>query len=642
MTPYELIPVAPVVAIVAGLTLAILVLTAQARGRAHDPEIRHGMGWLLVAQGALFCAASALLLRPWMSFSAAAFIVALGTVACFLCGYGGLSRGLGHRPRPVLLALAGLGSVGVIGALLALGVPLPLVLLASSALNGAIVTVLVLRLRQQAAAFGQAQVQLATLPFILILGLYLARLGAAMAGAGDFILTLLTLAMAFTLCFATLAWCFALLAFGMVRLTRSLRAERARAEEANRVKSQFLANMSHEIRTPLNGVLGMAQLLDDRLRDPAEREMLGVVRQCGEDLLAVLNDILDLSKVEAGRFDLDLAAMRPADLIDRIERLYRLRAGEKGIGFTVERGAGLDQVKLGDAGRIVQVLHNLLGNAIKFTAAGQVRLGAGWRDGGTEGILASPGAGWLELTVADTGIGMTAEQLQRVFEDFVQADGSITRRYGGTGLGLALSRRLIGLMGGTIRVESELGVGTRFVVRLPLADAPPGAVGTGPEPPEPVVPGSTGALVGLRLLLAEDNPVNRRVVEAMLAGTGAALTIAVDGRTAVAAALAEGPGFDLLLMDVSMPEVDGPTALRDIRAGLIAAGRPVPPAVALTAHAMTHQIAGFLGDGFAAHLAKPVRRADLLATIRRHAGPAGAIRAGPRAVPTETRAAAGR
>ena len=616
MTPFEIIPIGPVVAIGAVICGAILVIVVNARTRTFDPDVKAGLGLLLVAVCALFFGTLAMMLRPLISFTASALLVGAGSILCQVFGYAALLRGLGHQPRRWLLAALVIGPLAVVATLFLSGRPLWQVLAASSTMHTAIILGLIWHLHAASLALGRAQMMLATLPFGLILGVYATRLVVALGTNDEAMLVILTLALAFILCFATLTWCFALMSFGLVRLTRSLKAERLRAEEANRIKSEFLANMSHEIRTPLNGILGMAQMLEDRIRGPTEREMLAVVRQSGEDLLNVLNDILDLSKVEAGRFDLDPMPFRPSELIDRVERLYRLRAEGKGLALEVVRTPALDRVLMGDGGRIVQVLHNLMGNALKFTEQGRVQLLADWREGGGAGPTA--GAGWLELTVADTGIGMSPDQQERVFEDFVQADGSITRRYGGTGLGLSLSRRLIRLMGGTIRVESQLGVGTRFVVRLPLAPAA-GAPLPPSDPPDaapPVAPALP--LDGLRLLLAEDNATNRRVVEAMLAGTGARLVMVPDGRAAVAAVLAAEPGFDLLLMDVSMPELDGPGALHQIRQSLGAQGRAAPPALVLTANAMTHQIDDYLAQGFVAHLAKPVRRADLVAMIQHH------------------------
>ncbi len=435
----------------------------------------------------------------------------------------------------------------------------------------------------------------------------------------------------------------ALIAFRTAILNRRLHSERLRAEEASRLKSQFLANMSHEIRTPLNGVLGMAQALDTRLRKPDEREMVATIRDSGENLLGILNDILDLSRIEAGKLEIAPAPFRPADLIARAPRLHRLRAEEKGLSLHVTTGPGLEDWRLGDAQRIVQVLNNLLGNAVKFTERGTVRLDARI-DGPSEPEAAAGPCGKashppiLRLSVEDTGIGMTPEQCARIFDEFVQADAEITRRFGGTGLGMSIARHLVTLMGGTLRLRSTPGIGTQACVTLPLPAA---------QPPAEVAAGAPSRdrgpdIAGLRVLYAEDTRANQRVVQAFLRGSGVDLRLVDDGCEAVAAVVGGlAPGtpaqgghpssFDLLMFDVSMPGLDGPSALREIATRCAAEGLPMPPAIALTANVMAHQVAGYHAAGFCDHLPKPLRRDALLAMIaaRARRGPAGP---GPRAI----------
>ena len=409
-----------------------------------------------------------------------------------------------------------------------------------------------------------------------------------------------------------------------------LRGAALRAEAANRAKSQFLANMSHEIRTPLNGVLGMAQLLEDELEAPQHRRMLGTIRESGELLLGILNDILDMSKIEAGKMEIETVAFVPAELAARIEALHRHSAAERELALCFEMDAGARRPRLGDPGRLAQVLHNLVGNAVKFTEAGSVTVRI---EGAGEG---------LRLVVRDTGIGMTDEQLARIFEDFEQADGTVTRRFGGTGLGMSIVRRLVALMGGQVSVLSAPGQGTEVEVRLPLSEAAPaphgraaevacaagGDVGSGGGPGVVDAPGSAaapagegrGALrpvragpAGLRALAADDNATNRLILRAMLVSLGIEVTLVADGRAAVEA---WAPGrFDLLLLDISMPDLDGIGALAEIRAREAAAGTAPAPALAITANAMAHQVAEYLDAGFAAHVGKPFRREDLATAI---------------------------
>ena len=392
----------------------------------------------------------------------------------------------------------------------------------------------------------------------------------------------------------------------------ALRAAVARAEAANQAKSRFLANMSHEIRTPLNGVLGMAEVLDQSLNDPANREMIKVIRDSGEVLLNVLNDILDMSKIEAGKLGLEAAPFNPTELADRVEALYRLKAEAKGLDFSVPTDCGSRDARIGDQNRILQILNNLIGNALKFTQQGEISVSFRCRPG-------EP----VRIRVRDDGIGMTPEQAARVFEDFEQADGTVTRRFGGTGLGLSIVRRLAELMGGQISLESAPGRGTTVDVFLPLEMAEPAApTDTPPAPPadppvSPAAPDIAG-LRGLRALVADDNATNRMILEAMLSGYGIDTVIVEDGREAV-----EGwqPGaFDIVLLDISMPGMDGLTALAHLRARMADAGEGHVPILAITANAMTHQVREYLAAGFDGHIGKPVRLDRLGQAIARAVG----------------------
>jgi len=397
-------------------------------------------------------------------------------------------------------------------------------------------------------------------------------------------------------------------------------AAKERAEEANHSKSLFLANMSHEIRTPLNGVLGMAELLDEALEKPSHKRMIATIRDSGEALLNILNDILDMSKIEAGKLTLEQIALRPADLCAKVEGLHSLRAQEKGLSFAVVAGTGANKLRMGDPHRILQVLHNLLSNAIKFTERGEV----------LATMSAAPGAP-LVIEVRDTGIGMSPEQVARVFEDFVQADGTVTRRFGGTGLGMSIVQRLVDLMNGQIAVESTPGRGTTIRIELPLPEAGPETVeadrpadaGAGPQTdpgaraaaavPEGPVTVQQG-LSSLRVLAADDNGTNRLILNAMLSSLGIEVTMTEDGRRALDA---WRPGeFDCLLLDISMPEMDGLTLLAEIRSREKAAGLPRTPAVAITANAMAHQVEEYLSAGFDAHVGKPFRRDGLARALR--------------------------
>ena len=372
---------------------------------------------------------------------------------------------------------------------------------------------------------------------------------------------------------------------------------KARAEEASHIKSMFLANMSHEIRTPLNGVLGMAEVLDAALDHPDHKRMIGTIRRSGEALLNILNDILDMSKIEAGKIELEAVSFSPLDLAERVEDLHALRAEEKGLTFEVMVGSGADAPRIGDPHRVQQVLHNLISNAIKFTDRGEVMVKLSGRPG-------QP----LLIEVRDTGIGMTAEQVLRVHEEFSQADSSVTRRFGGTGLGMAITRSLVDMMGGTISIASEPGAGTLIKVGLPL----PASAAAEAKPPAPVA-GPT-RLTGVRLLAADDNLTNCAVLELMLVRLGAQVTIVNDGTQAVRA-WSEGQ-YDALLLDIAMPGMDGPTALRTIRALEAEQGLAAVPILAVTANVMSNQVAEYLSWGFDRCIGKPISSADLAMAIR--------------------------
>ncbi len=365
-----------------------------------------------------------------------------------------------------------------------------------------------------------------------------------------------------------------------------LRAAMTAAEAANRAKSQFLATMSHEIRTPLNGVLGMAYVLEGRLDDPAQQDMVRVIRQSGEHLLGVINDVLDLAKIEAGRLTLDHHPFRPADLGPMIEAAHGLTAREKGVELTVDCIGDGSARRLGDMQRIRQVLHNLIGNAVKFTDAGSVTVRVDF---------SSPDR--LGLEVSDTGIGMTQAELARVFEEFTQGDGGITRRYGGTGLGLPIVRKLAQMMDGDVTLDAEPGRGLRARVDI----AVPVLAGDVVEPAQPALP----VVPPMTVLVAEDNATNRLIQQTMLGALGVRCRIVADGAEALVASA--GEVFDVLLLDIAMPGMDGVSTLAALQAQARAAGRRCPPAIAVTANAMTHQVEEYLGAGFAAFVAKPIR-----------------------------------
>ena len=384
---------------------------------------------------------------------------------------------------------------------------------------------------------------------------------------------------------------------------RNLTEAKKQAEAASRAKSQFLANMSHEIRTPMSGVIGMLDLLAAAELTAKEQHYLGTARHAGETLLLIINDILDLSKIEAGKLELDVSDFDLHDAVEETVVLFTERAQRLGLEIACCLDEEVPRSLRGDRGRLVQILSNLVANAVKFTERGEVVARV-------RCLQEQPGEVLLRFEVTDTGIGIAPEDRRRIFEIFSQADETTTRRFGGTGLGLAISKQLVEMMGGEIGLESELGEGSTFWFTARLK-----------KQPHPIPKGGTRAKaegpLGANILLAEDNQVNQEVALSMLEALGCRVAVAANGREVLEAV--SRTGFDLILMDCQMPEMDGYRATEILRESERTGGgeKERTPIVALTAHALEGDRERCLAAGMDDYLAKPFTQKRLSEVLRR-------------------------
>ncbi|GJM43827.1 MAG: hypothetical protein DHS20C21_06690 [Gemmatimonadota bacterium] len=397
---------------------------------------------------------------------------------------------------------------------------------------------------------------------------------------------------------------------------RELEIAMERVEAASQAKSAFLANVSHEIRTPLTAILGYAdEILRDDLPPAERREAAHIIRRNGDFLLRIVNDLLDLSKIEAGGLEIERVRFSPFQLIDDVECSFRAVARERALEWSSAVVGSLPETIESDPTRVRQVLVNLVGNALKFTERGSVGVRVQLREeAGAEPMLC--------FQVTDTGIGMTPDEIARIFQPFTQADGSTTRRFGGTGLGLTICERLVHRLGGDIHVQSRPGEGSTFTFAIPIGSQEGVPRSTAEEAQAQrratptAAPVKERTLPACHLLLADDNPVNLRLISRILERMGARVTTAATGAEAVSVAWQEGRNgraVDLILMDLQMPDLDGWDAVTQLRD----AGWP-GPIVALTGNALPEERKRCLASGFDGFMTKPIRRAELHALLNEH------------------------
>lgn len=579
------------------VVFSLLICLLARRSRIVDSDLENGAAWMIAANSALLVGALALLFTQVAPLRLLACITMAGAYLGFLFGYFAMHKSLGQRPYYTVFGIIGAAGIALQWVTVLTVPGMTQLFAGTSIINGSVALAMGIIVLRAAKRYGRELGLLVSVPFFAISAGFFLRLFMIAIQSSTFAVLTITALNAFIFAYSSLQWAFGLIALRAARLNMTLDVERQRAEELARARARFLAHMSHEIRTPLNSVLGMADVLEGMVKHDEAREMVGHIQTSGDLLIHILNDILDVSKLEANAVTIEQRAFGIDTLLRQIEASHSAKCRERGLALVIDTQPEVAGQWLGDPHRVNQILHNVVGNAVKFTQTGSVK------------VSASVGEQLL-LVVEDTGIGMTEAQIAAMFDEFTQADEGITRRFGGTGLGMAIVHRLVTLMGGAITVVSNPGEGTRFSIQLPLERVEAGAV----EAPVEVAPPATVDFSSLRVLCADDSKGNLMVLSKMLRQLGLEPHTVEDGHAAVRAVKAEA--FDLYLLDISMPGFSGIETLHQLREIEKDESRLRAFAVAATANVMASDLAYYLSSGFDAHLPKPIRRDALQAVLR--------------------------
>lgn len=596
-----LVSVAAILSMISLALVAYLMRTASEQ--FHRATLWYGASTLF-----LLLAVSGVLLANLLPFAPSAVLVITGAHFGIVCAYGAF-RHTASRPLDWRRVVALSGTLCLVQGVMAFLVNSALPLMVSTSVVNSLVALYaasdIIRLSRMDKRFLNI---LLGLPFAIIGMAYVLRLvmladtGGAEAAAASVAASAATSTaiIAFILGVASMYWGFALIIQREAALNQELLKARLQAETMSRQRARFFAQMNHEIRTPLNGILGLSELLKPHLPDGEGSALLAELQSSGNLLLSIANEVLDFSKAEAGHVQLETLPIDLREVLQSATGQYRRLAASKNVNLGLIIDPPDFPAIMGDPTRLSQILHNLLSNALKFTRSGEIAV-----------TLTRPQPGMVTISIRDTGVGMTQDQINTLFLPFHQGGADTTRRYGGTGLGMSIVKMLVDAMKGQIRVESRTGQGTTIALDLPLPDAPT-LTRPAPEPGEAA--DWAAHCAGLSILCADDDPINRLVLQALLQLDGIDPVMAEDGHEAVRLACLQS--FDAYLIDISMPGMDGVETLMTLREGDSRQPGTPPLAVAVTANVMTEDVHSYFAAGFDAHLPKPIRREELTTILR--------------------------